>query len=324
MSQNLKLLKMKKISMKCIQVIFLIYISVSFSQSEINTEDFLIYNDSIQLPGTLTYNKSLKKQPLAIFIHGSGNVDRNGNQAGLANANYIKLLSEALNKNNIAFCRYDKRTSTRTNMKFLIKGMNFNSFVEDAQLVLDKFKNDKRFSKITIIGHSQGSLVGMLISKNGADKYISLAGPANSIDKAMVTQIRQQSGDSIANIVSNHFKELKTKGKIENVDPNLFSIFNPINQNFFGSWLAYNPKEEIRKLAIPTLIINGTKDLQVFESDAKALHTALPNSELKLIKNMNHVLKNITKDEDNLKSYRSPDFELSQELAETIIAFIKK
>lgn len=315
---------MKKTTIQFVRILFLLCISVSFSQSNITEQEFLIHNDSIQLPGTLTYNKLLKKQPLVIFIHGSGNVDRNGNQVGLTNANYIKLLSEALNKNDIAFYRYDKRTSTQKNIKFFIQDPSFNSFVKDAQLALNKFKNDKRFSKITIIGHSQGSLIGMLIANNGADKYISLAGPADSVNKVMISQIRKQSGDSIADIVRAHFKELKTKGTIEKVNPNLFSIFSPINQKFLNTWLAYNPTEEIKKVTIPTLILNGTKDIQVFESDAKALHNAKPNSELKFITNMNHVLKTIEKDEDNLKSYTSPDFSLSSDLVKAITAFIKK
>ncbi len=39
---------------------------------------------------------------------------------------------------------------------------------------------------------------------------------------------------------------------------------------------------------------------------------------------MNHVLKYIQKDEDNLSSYYSPDYKISIELIETITEFIKK
>lgn len=305
-------------------IVALFCVSITFAQTEIAKEKLLLYNDSIQLPGTLTYDKALKKQPLAIFIHGSGNVDRNGNQAGLAGANYIKLLSEALNKNGIAFYRYDKRSSTRSNLKFMMKDMRFDAFVEDAKLVLEKFKNDKRFSSITIIGHSQGSLVGMLASKYGADKYISVAGPADAIDKTITTQIKTQNGDSLAAIVDTHFKELKSTGKIENVNPNLMAIFNTINQKFFKSWMVYNPKEEMSKVNIPTLILNGTKDLQVLEADAKALRNSNPKAQLTLIENMNHVLKTIINDDDNLKSYTSSGFPLSVELVDIITVFIKK
>lgn len=312
--------------MKQINLIITILLvsTLGFSQSEITSENILLMNDSTKLPGTLTYNKALKKQPLAIFIHGSGSVDRNGNPPSKTGANYIKQLSEALNKNNIAFYRFDKRTASRDNMKFLMKGISFNDFVSDIELVLNHFKNDDRFSDITLIGHSQGSLIGMLASTNNTDKFVSLSGPSESIDNTMIGQIRKQNGDSIANIVKSHFKELKSTGKVEKIDLNLMAIFNPINQKFFSSWMAYKPTEEILKVNIPTLIINGTKDLQVFETDANKLYKAKPNSSLKIIKNMNHMLKTITQDADNLKSYGSPDFPLSEELVNVITEFIKQ
>lgn len=297
---------------------------LGFSQTKIITEDILLKNDSIQLPGTLTYTKNETPQPLVIFIHGSGNVDRNGNQAGLSNANYIKQLSDSLALRNIAFYRYDKRTATPSNIKFIMKALYFEKFVEDAELAIKHFKDDKRFSNITLIGHSQGSLIAMLASKHTVNKYISLAGPANTIDVSIVKQIKLQNGDSLATLVKAHFKELRETGTIKNVDPNLLSLFNAQNIPFIKSWMAYNPTEEIKALNIPVLILNGTKDLQVFENDAKALHAAKTESQLIMIKDMNHVLKTITNNADNKKSYSAPDFSLSKKLITVLTKFIKK
>lgn len=297
---------------------------LGFSQTKIITEDILLKNDSIQLPGTLTYTKNETPQPLVIFIHGSGNVDRNGNQAGLSNANYIKQLSDSLALRNIAFYRYDKRTATPSNIKFIMKALYFEKFVEDAELAIKHFKDDKRFSNITLIGHSQGSLIAMLASKHTVNKYISLAGPANTIDVSIVKQIKLQNGDSLATLVKAHFKELRETGTIKNVDPNLLSLFNAQNIPFIKSWMAYNPTEEIKALNIPVLILNGTKDLQVFENDAKALHAAKTESQLIMIKDMNHVLKTITNNADNKKSYSAPDFSLSKKLIIVLTKFIKK
>ena len=57
--------------------------SICFGQ-KIKSEEILIKNDSIELPGTLTYLK--ENTPLIIWVHGSGNVDRNGNQKPTINA----------------------------------------------------------------------------------------------------------------------------------------------------------------------------------------------------------------------------------------------
>lgn len=308
--------------------LFIACISISFSalaQDSISTEEIVIMNDSIQLPGILTYDSKLISQPLVLFVHGSGNVDRNGNQAMMnANANYIKMLNDSLVNKGIAFYRFDKRTATQANLKFIMKNMTFEGFVDDINLVINHFKDDERFSSITLIGHSQGSLIAMLVDHTHIDKYISLAGPSHSIDKIMVEQIRLQNGNDIANLAESHFKELAEKGSIENVNPMLMSLFNKPTQPFMRSWMAYNPSEEIKTVELPILILNGNKDLQVSVDEAENLHEANPKSELIIIDNMNHVLKTIEKDEDNIPSYMSPDFPLSKQLVEEITRFIKQ
>ncbi|WP_456440463.1 alpha/beta hydrolase [Psychroserpens sp.] len=303
---------------------FIVLAHNAFGQEAFTAEDILIMNDSIQLPGTLSYNSELKSQPLVIFVHGSGNVDRNGNQGISANANYLKMLNDSLVSRNIAFYRFDKRTATQSNLKFIMADMIFERFVDDINLVINKFKDDERFSSITLIGHSQGSLVAMLVDHTHINKYISLAGPSDSVDKTIVSQVKLQNGDSLASIVRSHFKELNEKGSIEKVDPNLMSLFNKPTQPFMASWMTYNPSEEIKKIMLPILIINGSKDIQVGVKDAEQLHNANPKSELVIIEKMNHVLKIIEKDEDNIASYMSPDFKLSEELVKVIETFIKK
>lgn len=295
-----------------------------FAQDTFTSEDILVMNDSIKLPGTLTYNSELEQQPLVIFVHGSGKVDRNGNQGAMAKANYIKMLNDSLVSKGIAFFRFDKRTATQSNMRFIMSNMTFEGFVDDINIIIETFKNDKRFSSITLIGHSQGSLVAMLVNHTHVDKYISLSGPSKSIDQTLVEQIRFQNGDVIASKVESHFKELSEKGSIENVDPMLMSLFNKPTQPFMLSWMKYNPSEEIKSVKLPILILNGSKDLQVSIHDAETLHKANPNSKLVLIENMNHVLKTIEKDEDNMASYMSPDYPLSEELVNTIETFIKQ
>jgi len=294
------------------------------AQVLITSEDILIMNDSIKLPGTLSYDATLKSQPLAIFVHGSGNVDRNGNQITVnIKGNYIKQLADSLNQLGIAFYRFDKRTATKENLKYLKDDMRFDYFVDDVKLAINTFKDDQRFSSITLIGHSQGSLVAMLASDEGVDKYISIAGIAEDMDTFIINSYKQVS-EAMSNLAREQIEELKTTGKIENIDPSLAHLFSKPNQPFFLSWMKYIPSEEIKKLEIPILILNGTKDLQVFEDQAEKLHKANPKSKLVLINNMNHVLKHIDKDEDNVKSYFSPDYPLSEELIKIIDFFIKQ
>ena len=68
----------------------------------------------------------------------------------------------------------------------------FETFINETKSIIDYFKNSKNYSKIIVAGHSQGSLVGMIASKNKADAFISLAGAGRSLDEILVEQIGKQ------------------------------------------------------------------------------------------------------------------------------------
>ena len=300
---------------RLITYLFITFLSITVTLAQVKTEEILIKNDGIELPGTLTYNK--EKSPLIIFIHGSGGVDRTGGASKM-----IQQFGNEIIKSDIAFFAYDKRTSNKNNVAILKQGVLFNDFVSDAKKVVNHFKNDKRFTEIILVGHSQGSLVAMLASEN-IHKYISLAGAGETIDKSLIRQTTKQN-IQLGKTTEAHLKELKETGEIKNVDPSLMILFAPQNQPFFNQWISLNPTEEIKKVKVPILIINGNKDIQVLENDAKNLHDANPKSELVIIDKMNHLIKHIEKDEDNLKSYTTPNFPISKKLIETIVSFVKK
>ncbi|WP_419536539.1 hypothetical protein [Endozoicomonas sp.] len=71
----------------------------------------------------------------------------------------------------------------------------------------------------------------------------------------------------------------------------LNSLFRPSVQPYMISWVQYDPAIEVAKLKIPTLIIQGSTDLQVGIHDAEFLATASPKAQKVIIQGMNHVLK---------------------------------
>ncbi len=292
-----------------------ILFGISNGFSQITTQEITIQNQAIQLPGTLSY--PAENSPLIIWVHGSGGVDRYGNQP-----QYIQQFRTAVNKEKIAFFSYDKRTANPNNRAFLKGGVLFNDFILDVKEVVNHFKNDTRFNSITLVGHSQGSLTAMMALKN-VDNYISIAGAGETIDKILIKQLRAQSLE-YANIAKAHFKELKETGSIKEVNPNLMAIFAKPNQEFWSSWIAVDPIKTLKKITIPTLIINGDKDIQVGVENASKLKAVKPNASYAIIQNMNHILKDIQKEADNIKSYNSPKFPVSKQLIETIVSFVKK
>ncbi|WP_296636690.1 alpha/beta hydrolase [Polaribacter sp.] len=299
--------------------LFLVFGVVSLT-AQIKSEELVLFNNKIELPGRLSYVE--EQTPLLIWVHGSGNVDRNGNQQPVIKANYIKQFRDSINKNNIAFYSYDKRTANKKNKASLLKGVFLKDYVTDVQIAINHFKKEGRFSKIVLVGHSQGSLVAMLSSEN-IDKYISLAGPSKSADQVIIDQIKE-SAPFLDSITKAHFKELKETGNVEKVNPMLQSVFAKQNQAFLSSWMQYNPSEEIKKLSMPILLINGTEDLQVKPQEASNLLLSNKNTQLVFIKGMNHVLKEVKSMTENQSSYLKPDYPLSTKLVQVIVEFVKK
>ena len=307
--------------MKRVILLFLWLPKMLFTQQVVE-EHIHLKNGEIVLPGTLSHPKTHQKVPLVLFIHGSGNGDRNGNQAPLLNTNHIKLLADSLNNRGFAFYRYDKRTATKENLAKM-KDPSLYDLAEDAKVAIHHFSNDKRFNGIHVIGHSQGSLVGMLAIGNAIHSYTSLAGPGTTIDKTLIRQITAQN-DDLGKVAAQHVQELMETDTILEVHPFLISIFAPQNQSYLKEWIRLDPVMEIKKLALPVLIVNGDADIQVKEEDAELLKQAMPNAKMVIIPNMNHTLKTVNNPGENQRSYTDPSFPLSGELVETLYEFIQR
>ena len=305
--------------MKFYLLTFFIIPQILWCQNSIS-EEIDLKNDAIAIPGTLSYPKAEHELPLVIFVHGSGNIDRNGNQSGAnIKANYIKVLADSLNAKGIAFYRYDKRTATVSNLPKLVD-ITLNDLVSDVKTSVDYFKNDDRFNGIHLIGHSQGSLLAMLAVTDDIKSYTSIAGPSKSIDKTIVEQLNQQS-EALGKDAYLRFEELRKTDTILQVNPMLMSLFAPQNQKFIKSWMFYEPSVEIKKLNVPVLILQGDADLQASVIDAEFLKKAKPSARLHIIPKMNHVLKEVNSEEENRQAYFSKDFPLSATLVEYLKAF---
>ncbi|MEX8547843.1 MAG: alpha/beta fold hydrolase [Mucilaginibacter sp.] len=283
----------------------------------INTTDATL-SGSLILPA----KNSIAKVPVVLIIAGSGPTDRNGNQPGLTAASYFKL-ADALGKAGIATLRYDKRAVGESRTTKAMVDMRFNDFVNDAIALVKMLKNDPRFSKVIVLGHSEGSLIGMLAAeKEKVDGYISVAGAGDVINKIIKAQLKNQSPEQYK-ISMNRLDSLM-KGlpvKADATDP----LFGPSVQPYLISWMKYNPQTEIKKLKIPVLIVQGTTDIQVSVADAQNLKKAKPDATLVLVEGMNHVLKQAPADRaKNLETYNNPDLPVDAKLVDAVVSFINQ
>lgn len=306
--------------MKNLILLFSLISSLVFSQDQTYSETNISISKWID--GSLIVPNSGSDQ-IAIIIGGSGPTDRDGNQNFLK-TNNLKKLAMQLANNGIASFRYDKRIVKQIKTNTINPNISFDDFVSDAIDVVNYFKSKKEFKNIYIIGHSQGSLIGMIAAQDGVDGFISLAGAGQSIDAVVLDQI-QKTAPMFTEDSKRVFDILKSGNTTTDYPPALASIFDSSVQQFMMSWMKYDPVIVIKNLDIPVLLINGTKDLQVDIAEAELLHKANQNSELKLIEKMNHVLFIIEGDaQENAKSYNDHNGKISDELVKDIVEFIKK
>lgn len=305
----------------------------SGGQSAIIEEAVKLETASADLYGTMLLPESKRKVPVVLIVAGSGATDRNGNSP-LGSNNSLKLLAENLAANGIASLRYDKRGVGETGKQMLLaaqktnkspreEDLHFDAFIDDAVLWGQKLRADKRFSSVTIVGHSEGSLIGMIAAKKmKADAFVSIAGAGRPAGQILLEQLKAQLPPDLMQTAEDILNQLVSGKKVETVPPALNVVFRPSVQPYMISWLRFDPAKEIAELKIPVLITLGTTDIQVTAQDVKLLAAANPSAKVFLIDGMNHVLKAVPSDrEKQVASYSDPSLPVASELISEISRF---
>jgi pimeloyl-ACP methyl ester carboxylesterase len=277
------------------------------------------------LEGSLLEPEGETNTPVALIIAGSGPQDRDGNSPGMINDS-LKLLATELLKNRIATLRYDKRGIGKSRQAGGNEiDLRFEHYISDAQDWIALLYQDGRFSEIIVVGHSEGSLLGMLASREkDVDKFISIAGPGKSADQILKEQLKSQPPE-VLEMSAPIIEKLVQGETVDNVNPILYSLFRPSVQPYMISLFKYDPRKEIAKLKIPVLIIQGSTDIQVSEADARNLAQAHPKAKVKVIKGMNHIFKKSKLDRmKNIQTYNQPGLPVMSELVESMVDFIQE
>jgi hypothetical protein len=90
------------------------------------------------------------------------------------------------------------------------------------------------------------------------------------------------------------------------------------------TWMRFDPTREIKKLKIPTLIIQGANDVQVSIADAEKLKKAKSDAKITIIPGMNYVLKDAPPAMPaNIATYNQPDLPVKTELVTAVVDFVK-
>jgi alpha/beta superfamily hydrolase len=299
------------------------FMAAAESDTTYTETNVVLHTASGDIAGTLTIPANAPaKLPVALIIAGSGQTDRNGDNPMMKNEGLQKL-AYGLAAKNIASLRFDKRGIGESKAAGKTEAdLRFEDYINDARSWIEWLKQDKRFSKVFVAGHSEGSLIGMIAALNTAHGFVSIAGAGRSADKILKEQLAGQPAmvkDSSYPIIDS----LVLGKTVANVPKMLFALFRPSVQPYMISWFHYDPQAEIKKLTIPVLILQGTNDLQVKEEDANLLAKSNTKAKLTLIKNMNHIFRIVEGDrKENLATYITPTLPISEELVSSISEFV--
>jgi pimeloyl-ACP methyl ester carboxylesterase len=237
----------------------------------------------------------------------------------------LKMLAEALAANGTASVRYDKRGIGASRAAGLEeRDLRFDTYVDDAGAWITRLKNDPRFSSVFVIGHSEGSLIGMLAARAaGAHGFISIAGTARPAADLIRAQLAGKLPDDLAAASERTLKELVAGRTVDDPPVALAALYRPSVQPYLISWFRHDPAAEIARMEMPVLIVQGTTDIQVPVEDARARAKAGKGAKLAIIEGMNHVLKLVGEDKAaQVASYGRNDLPIAPKLVDAVVEFI--
>jgi pimeloyl-ACP methyl ester carboxylesterase len=263
--------------------------------------------------------------PVVVSIAGSGPTDRDGNQPRLKNDS-LKLLGQDLAAKGIAVLRYDRRgvvESHKTTTKE--EDLSLDMLADDVVEWVKLLRRDKRFSRIGIVGHSEGAMVGTLAARRApADAFVSLAGVGRKVDVVLREQLAKNLPKDLKEKSDKIIDELVAGRTVADPPKELASLFRPSVQPFLISKFKFDPARELARLRMPVLIVQGTTDVQTMVEDAKALAAAKKDAKLVILEGMNHTLKKASTPAEQTKAYLDPSLPLAPKLAEEVATFLRE
>jgi pimeloyl-ACP methyl ester carboxylesterase len=254
----------------------------------------------VKLAGTLTLPRGARRFPAAILITGSGPEDRDETILG---HKPFWVMADYLSRRGIAVLRVDDRGvggSTGDTMKATIEDQAGDVLAGVEYL---KSRADIEAGHIGVIGHSEGAIVGAVAaSRSPAISFlVMLAGPGvpglqvlrlqedmilraagadasviarNRAAADMMVEVIQSEPDNPTALakIRSRLEEMKDPMPDSAIRAQIAMIRAPETQSI----LAYDPAEALRKLKVPVLALNGSKDLQVpAQQNLPAIATAL-------------------------------------------------
>ncbi|MGB7323733.1 MAG: alpha/beta fold hydrolase, partial [Rubripirellula sp.] len=180
--------------------------------------------------------------PVVLILPGSGPTDADGNSPSVKNDS-LKLLGNGLAQMGIAACRIDKRGVGRSQPAGVSEAdLRFETYVVDAERWINFLKQDKRFSGVHLIGHSEGALVGLLAAaQTPVASYTSIAGTGRKASNLLREQLKPKLPAESMKIVETSLRKLESGERFDDVPAEWMMLFRPSVQPYLISWFRHDP-----------------------------------------------------------------------------------
>ena len=273
------------------------------------------------IDAVLTTPSGVEKPPVAVLIAGSGSTDHDGNGPQVKPAT-LKKLAEQLAARQIATLRYDKRGAGGWKPEFgRHEDFRFKDYVDDAVALVDYLRGSGKFSKIILVGHSEGGLVAILTARRvQIDRLVLLTTAARRQGDLLKAQLEKRIAPDQFTPIAKAIDAIMS-GQIVDPTPPGLSI-PPSMQPGIASAFLEDPIDPLKQIIQPVLIIGGGRDRQLARLDLVALAAAAPAAKTLWLPEMNHVLVDVTDEADDVAAYNQPERPLDPDMIESVAAFI--
>lgn len=301
--------------------------------------------EGITLAGTLTVPAGDGPFPAVVMITGSGSQDRNEEFWG---HQLFYVIADCLSRNGVAVLRFDDR-GVGESEPGKTEGTTAD-LAYDAEAAVDFMRARGGFTKIGVLGHSEGGCISFILgAREKVDFIVSLAGPSLSGTEVIATQQRaiyeamgvpEEQISANEQLFADLFKIIlkadAPKDAEEEMDKRLTiagtseETKQQVLQELLLPWmfhfLKYDPAEDIKATRCPVLALNGSKDVQVVAVPNMARYVKLgveaPELEITMrtFADLNHMFQHC--DTGVPAEYPLIEETISPEVLEVILDFI--
>ncbi len=266
------------------------------------------------LPATLALPKGSGPFPAIVLVHGSGPHDRDETIG--PNKPFLDI-ARGLAAQGIAVLRYDKRTKARPrDFTSGIFGVDEETTF-DAVLAVDALRKAEGIDpkRVFVLGHSQGGMMAPRIAAMSGHVagLVLLAAPARPLLDILVEQNRRlavlddgNTSDAERDAINALIQQVRSTRDVATDAASKGPMGLPV-----GYWRSIDGVDavaEARQVALPMLVLQGARDIQVVDADWQNWKSAFdrdPKVAFKLYDKLNH-LGIAGEGEGSLAEYQQP------------------